>query len=305
MKRTRFTVPALAAVLLSVAAVGAPATDATPEASPSQVDARTCANCHEDRVATFAHNPHSALDTKGLASRAGATFSCAACHGDVSKHLEESGQAGSIFAFDDTVHASAKTQHCLACHADVHPDFSQGPHGKGGLSCTDCHSIHSADPASPVLLKPAPLGRLIARRQGSSGVCAECHGDIVARFSLNEHHRLEEGILECTSCHDPHDVQTRAMLGGFKQEACATCHADKTGPYVYEHGSVRVEGCTACHDPHGSVNRHLIKFQKEAQLCLSCHTGLPSFHSRFTLDTNCTNCHTSIHGSNFSPFFLQ
>lgn len=136
-------------------------------------------------------------------------------------------------------------------------------------------------------------------------MCAECHGDIVARFSLNEHHRLQEGILECTSCHDPHDVQTRTMLGGFKQEACATCHADKTGPYVYEHGSVRVEGCTACHDPHGSVNRHHIKFQKEAELCLSCHAGLPSFHSRFTLDTNCTNCHTSIHGSNFSPFFLQ
>jgi DmsE family decaheme c-type cytochrome len=305
MTRRRLTLLAIAAALVLAAASRAPAGRAAANDKAGSIDATTCANCHDERVAVFAHNAHSVLDTKGLAERAGATFSCAACHGDVSKHVEENGGAGSIFAFGGKELASVKTQRCLTCHADVHPNFRHGPHGKAGMSCTDCHSIHSSDPGSPVLLQPAPAGHLIAQRSGTSAVCAECHGDIVARFRLNEHHRLQEGILECTSCHNPHDVQTRTLLGGFKQEDCATCHADKTGPYVYEHASVRVEGCVACHDPHGSVNRHQLKFQSEGELCLSCHNALPSFHSRFTLETNCTNCHTSIHGSNFSPFFLQ
>lgn len=308
MKRRRTTLLVFAAAFVLVAVTRAPAGSAVAGDDTAKIDATTCANCHEERVAAFAHNPHSALDSKGLAARAGATFSCAACHGDASKHVSEGGGAGTIFgfgAFGEKVLASAATERCLACHADVHPDFQQGPHGKAGVSCTDCHSIHSSGAESRVLLRPAPAGRLMAGRPGFSAVCAECHADVVARFGLNERHRLREGILECTSCHDPHGVQTRAVLGGFKQEACSTCHADKTGPYIYEHPSLRVEGCVACHDPHGSVNRHQLRFQEEAELCLSCHNALPSFHSRFTLQTNCTNCHTSIHGSNFSEFFLQ
>lgn len=305
MKRGRFTALVFAAALVAIGATRAHAGTAVADDPAEKVDATTCGACHDERVAAFAHNPHSVLDTKGLADKAGATFSCAACHGDPSKHIEEGGGEGSIFAFGAKEQARVKTERCLACHADVHPNFPQGPHGRAGVSCTDCHSIHASDPGSRALLQPAKMGRLLAQSSGSSALCADCHGDVVARFKLNEHHRLQEGIIECTSCHNPHDVQVRRMLGGFKQEQCATCHADKSGPYVYEHGSVRVAGCTACHDPHGSVNRHQLSFQKEGELCLSCHAALPSFHSRFTVDTNCTNCHTTIHGSNFSPFFLQ
>ena len=306
MKRSHGALSVLAVATFCLAGgarAGADQTAANGGLGP--MNASLCANCHDERVAAFAHNPHAVLDSKGLASKAGASFSCAACHGDASKHVEAGGEKGTIFGFGERTLASARTERCLECHADVHPNFQQGPHGKAGMSCTDCHSIHSSDPASPVLLKPAAVGDMIVRTTGSSALCAQCHGDILARFQLTEHHRLQEGVMECVSCHDPHAVQTRTQLGGFKQDACATCHTDKTGPFIYEHGSVRVEGCVACHDPHGSVNRHQLKFQKEAELCLSCHTGLPSFHSRFTLDTNCTNCHTSIHGSNFSPFFLQ
>ena len=128
-------------------------------------------------------------------------------------------------------------------------------------------------------------------------MCWECHGDVVAQFELNEKHRLEEGIIECTSCHDPHRIEVREQLGGFKQSQCETCHADKAGPFVFEHGAVRVEGCVACHTAHGSPNRHMLPFQSVAEVCYSCHSLVPSFHSRFTLDTVCTNCHTAIHGS--------
>jgi uncharacterized paraquat-inducible protein A len=49
----------------------------------------------------------------------------------------------------------------------------------------------------------------------------------------------------------------------------------------------------------------MLKFQNVAEACFSCHAVVPSFHSRFTAETPCTNCHSTIHGSNFHPAFLK
>ena len=46
-------------------------------------------------------------------------------------------------------------------------------------------------------------------------------------------------------CHNPHEPSERLRLGGFKQEECVACHADKGGPSVFEHPAQRVEGCVA------------------------------------------------------------
>ncbi|MDW7983493.1 MAG: cytochrome c3 family protein [Acidobacteriota bacterium] len=74
---------------------------------------------------------------------------------------------------------------------------------------------------------------------------------------------------------------------------------------MFEHGSSLVEGCTTCHDPHGSPNRRQLIFQSTADLCHSCHATVPGFHIRFRPDTQCTNCHSAIHASNLSPYFLK
>lgn len=272
----------------------------------ASADPEVCAGCHEDQVLALAHNPHSALDREGLASKAHADSSCAACHGDSAAHLEAGGGAETMFGYGDDELASVKNAKCLTCHADTHPRFRTSPHAKAGLACTSCHSIHSAQSSSWALLKsqvPEALG--MRELSDSSKACYGCHGDVFTQFEFNEHHKLQEGVLDCVSCHNPHEAATRTALGGFKQEACIQCHTDKGGPFVYEHGSVKVEGCVACHTPHGSPNRHMLNFQSTAELCFSCHAEVPSFHSRFTLDTVCTNCHSAIHGSNFHPFFLQ
>jgi DmsE family decaheme c-type cytochrome len=141
----------------------------------------------------------------------------------------------------------------------------------------------------------------------------DCHAETVSDFAFNERHRLTEGILECTSCHDPHSRENRSLLGGFQHEQCATCHNDKGGPFIFEHAASRVEGCTACHSPHGSPNRHMLTHQSVAELCYTCHAEVPQFHSgfspvgppRFDLDTQCVNCHLTIHGSNLDPLFLR
>lgn len=246
-----------------------------------------CATCHEAQAKAFANTRHGILDSKGLASKAKADFSCVSCHGDAGKHIEQGGGKGTIMAFAEKETATAKSKACLTCHKDSHPGFFASNHAKAGMACTSCHGIHDQG------------------AKEDAAACASCHADVAAKFKLNERHRLKEGILECTSCHNPHEAASRERLGGFKREACFKCHTDKQGPFVFEHGGNIEESCTACHDPHGSPNRHMLTYQNSPDLCYSCHGNPPSFHSRFTKDTRCTNCHSTIHGSNLSNVFLK
>lgn len=272
------------------------------------LDSSICAACHEDQVAAFDDNPHALLDAPEWGRFGIEDGSCVSCHAGAAAHVEAGGGEGNILSFDENSSPVAATEACMTCHGDAHPGFLTSEHALAGVSCSGCHGIHHEASVPPVsLLKSGPMVAADPSEQVGvkSRVCAECHGDVFAQFQFNERHRLQEGILDCTSCHDPHDRATRARLGGFQQETCLECHTDKGGPFVFEHAASRVEGCVACHDPHASPNRHLLKFQRVAELCFSCHAQVPGFHSRFNLDTVCTNCHATIHGSNFDPFFLK
>lgn len=267
-----------------------------------------CSDCHEDLVADFVDNPHALLEGTGLVKGMAAELSCAGCHGDPTAHVDDGGSVETVFSFAAAT-SLARTEQCMACHGDEHPFFEATRHSMAGVSCESCHSIHGTDGGGNsdwALLKSGGESDPVSELKGVSAVCGDCHGDVVAEFAFNERHRLQEGILDCASCHDPHEPPTRmASLGGFKDQACVSCHTDKEGPFVFEHAAQRVEGCTACHTPHGSPNRHMLTFQRVAEVCYSCHGEVPGFHARFTLDTNCTNCHATTHGSNFDSAFLK
>jgi DmsE family decaheme c-type cytochrome len=252
-------------------------------------EAEECGACHDDILGAMRNNPHALLAKEGWTGED--VGSCTACHGDASAHLEAGGSEGTISAFDDDELASTNRNLCLACHGQKLARFVHGPHAKGNMDCSDCHSVHSGS--------PRPSEGDVLR------VCYGCHQDAFTSFAFTERHRLQEGILTCTTCHDPHGPQARVRLGGFKQEQCANCHTDKHGPFVFEHPAQRIEGCVACHEPHGSPNRHMLKFQDVADLCFSCHALVPDFHDRFTFETQCTNCHSTIHGSFLDPYFLK
>jgi len=246
-------------------------------------DMETCADCHEDLAKAHTSNPHALVDPN----------SCTSCHGDAETHLEEGGGAN-IFAYKSTDIPNKKSKMCLSCHSRSSARFLASPHGKASLDCTTCHVIHT-EMARPALLRTSSLKS-----------CYVCHEDVFSQFQLNERHRLQEGIMNCTTCHNPHVPSPRERLGGFKHEACLTCHMDKGGPYLYEHGASRIEGCPSCHEVHGSPNRHMLTHQSISDLCFSCHAAAPSFHSRFTSQsTNCTVCHATIHGSNLDRLFLK
>ncbi len=246
-----------------------------------ETDLETCSICHEERVEGFSKNPHIHV------------HDCTSCHGDSDAHIE-TGEAGNIFAFKDSESALKKNQVCLSCHHDDIGAFYASPHGKSSMECISCHSIHYASNGSKLLKQP--------KNQN----CSVCHQDVMAKFELNERHRLQEGILDCVTCHDPHGPSVRNRLAGFKQQTCLQCHTDKSGPFLYEHEASRIEGCTVCHEVHGSPNRHMLVYQSVSDLCFSCHTLAPSWHSAFnSRTTNCVTCHSMIHGSNLSPIFLK
>ena len=105
-------------------------------------------------------------------------------------------------------------------------------------------------------------------------------------------------------------------------ETCYTCHAEKRGPFLWEHAPV-VDNCTNCHTPHGSANASLLK-ARAPWLCQECHTGdhgaqvnsganlasggvttvngaqqAAAAAPRAQLAARaCLNCHVLIHGSN-------
>jgi DmsE family decaheme c-type cytochrome len=84
------------------------------------------------------------------------------------------------------------------------------------------------------------------------------------------------------------------------KETCTQCHAEKDGPFLYEHADMN-EDCRACHTPHGSVNNNLL-VQREPYLCLQCHpthplTGSTTAEKKQAVYTRCTDCHSQIHGT--------
>jgi DmsE family decaheme c-type cytochrome len=141
-------------------------------------------------------------------------------------------------------------------------------------------------------------------------MCFTCHATVKSQFSLPTHHRVPEGLMNCTDCHNPHGTRNQTMLKKAAWEGCIACHSEKRGPYVFEHAAVKVEGCGACHTPHGSVNKMLMLRRESRFLCLQCHVdpqapNVPHGRLGFATRGECTRCHVTIHGSNHSEFFLD
>ncbi len=280
-----------------------------------------CKGCHEDYYNKFMKSVHGKKAVSGSpVNREG----CESCHGPGAEHANKGGGKGvSIFTFGKKVSAQEKASKCLACHEEskVLAFWNMNRHKAAGNSCDSCHSIHKGV-GEEMLVAAEPA------------LCFNCHRNIRAQINKQSHHPVNEAFvgrqaLKCSSCHNTMGSFSAEPVNSFSgsrrsgtdkmlkadsvNELCYKCHAEKRGPFMWEHLPV-AENCLSCHEAHGSNHSRLL-IRKVPLLCQSCHgaegfhpslpyTNLQSFggsatagKSRF-IGRSCLNCHTNIHGSN-------
>jgi DmsE family decaheme c-type cytochrome len=276
-----------------------------------------CKTCHADVWQNFYKNPHfkSIASGKEPPERTG----CEGCHGPAGGHIEAGGGKETIPHAFSQMAPIRVLDTCLTCHAKEFDkaNIRRSEHTANDVVCTNCHSIHHS--STPKFL--------LAKQQND--MCYTCHGSVKAQFSMPFKHRVNEGFMQCSDCHNPHGAfdptwrmsqRPRMVQQALGTEiACVKCHVEKRGPFVFEHDPVRAQGCETCHSPHGSTNAKLLRRPVVFTLCLECHNGASNFGPRNTgvniqtgqhnmLDPKyqkCTTCHVMIHGSNADQYFKR
>lgn len=272
-----------------------------PGATYAERGAETCMRCHDEAPVThILYTPHAQKADKRTPF---ASHACETCHGPSPEHLvkpaEGEKRAPVSMAFGKNSKNSPREQNavCLSCHqGGEHIAWQGSQHQFADLTCTSCHDVHA-------------LKDKVRARSTQSKVCFDCHKTQRAQTLRLSSHPIHEGLVACTDCHSPHgSFGPKQLVKATVNDTCYQCHAEKRGPFLWEHAPVR-DDCTNCHTPHGSSQARLLK-ARNPWLCQSCHaaafhpstaysgTGLPPPGARQVIAKGCLSCHSQIHGSN-------
>jgi len=252
-------------------------------------DFNNCLVCHVDpKIATILTTPHAQIGDVGTPF---AQHGCDSCHGH-QDHPKITFGPNSSTSIDE------QNQICLACHEDTKRlHWSGSTHQTADLACSSCHTLHATQ--DPILA-----------REFQNQACYFCHTQQKAQSFQRSRHPLREAIMICSDCHNAHGSANDSLLiTNTINETCYSCHAEKRGPFLWEHPPVQ-ENCALCHTPHGSTQDRLLKVRGPF-LCQQCHAetfhpgvlydgeGIPPMGAQNRLlAENCLNCHYLIHGSN-------
>jgi DmsE family decaheme c-type cytochrome len=275
-------------------------------AEATYMGSEVCKGCHASQFEKFSKtlmgkvflfNPRNDMEKQA----------CENCHGPGSNHVAAGGGkgVGGLIIFRKGNGESAEVQNtpCLNCHErGVQTYWQASPHAMRGLACVNCHTLMEKTTDRFQLAKTEDRTPFFNKR-AQTEVCGQCHLQRKAQLMRSSHMPLREGKMTCTDCHNPHGTPNPSMLRQTSvNENCYTCHAERRGPFLWEHPPV-IENCTNCHEPHGSVNDRLLKVT-DPRLCTQCHIatrhpGTPrGSNSVFFFNRSCTNCHSQVHGSN-------
>ena len=295
--------------LMPALAAGDEATTADGEYSKG---ANQCLTCHKEGKELPAHQilqtPMGSTADPNSPFGAG-QHDCETCHGpskDHMKKLADGTRPAPAITFGHMTPVETKNEVCLGCHEDGARNHWPGSvHQLEAVACVDCHDVHTAD--DPVLaLETQPE------------VCYQCHKEQRAQFLRQSRHPVQgatesmsnTGLMSCTDCHKPHGSDGPKLLTqNTLNETCYQCHAEKRGPFLWEHAPVQ-ENCGNCHTPHGS-NYDFLQKNRQPWMCQECHiasfhpsgvysgTGIPpDGGDQRLLGKECLSCHSQIHGSN-------
>jgi len=303
-----------ALIVIALCATRAPAQEQAATADRSLKGDAACTRCHDETesnpILSIYKTPH------GVKADA-RTPGCQSCHGASEAHIKNAQGSSTRPLVDINFGARSETPveaqagTCLGCHkSGLRMHWAGSEHERRDIPCTACHQVHQQD--DPVLNKVT-----------QPEVCFRCHQTQRAQIHRISTHPIAAGKMTCSDCHNPHgSTGPRLMAKGSINETCYTCHAERRGPFLWEHSPVS-DDCTSCHTPHGSNNAALLK-TRTPWLCQECHSAdhsgpinsganLPSGNATTvngllplanqapraqTNGRNCLSCHPLIHGSN-------
>jgi DmsE family decaheme c-type cytochrome len=254
------------------------------------------------------------------------TPTCTECHGEGKLHIDEAQIKkqrmppevvfGSKTRTFPPSEVKAQNGKCLTCHEkDAKNMFWIGSaHQVSDVACTACHKIHGQQDK-------------VRERTTQMEVCFTCHKEQRNDLNKMSHHPTAEGKVICSDCHNVHGttMQKSLLRKNSIVETCYVCHADRRGPFLWEHQPV-TENCANCHNPHGSNYTPMLK-SRTPFLCQECHdgphessrpvganaggmqagqikdpaggaTGTRGLPSESFTGRGCLNCHALVHGSN-------
>jgi DmsE family decaheme c-type cytochrome len=264
--------------------------------------ADSCLMCHRGAkwdVMPIFNTKHGSLTDKDAPFT---NLQCESCHGPSAAHMNAKDKAETppmrTFGKGEKATATEQNEACLSCHSGHNNlGWMGSAHESSDVACVSCHDIHSdSDPVLDSL--------------GQQEVCFDCHQRTRSDVLKASRHPLRFGNMTCSDCHNVHDGNNDFLLVEENvNDTCYSCHAEKRGPYLWEHAPV-TDDCTLCHKPHGS-NHPASLTKRPPLLCQQCHSaaGHPAVAytgddlgnqaaDRFMLSRSCMNCHSQVHGSN-------
>ena len=280
------------------------------ETPPKRV---TCAECHADAQEAYAHSTHAKASKSGKSPAA----ACEACHGDVHQILPAEDAKSpinheNIPATCGRCHGQKFLMESNGVSAQPFLSYQESVHGRAtergstkAAVCTDCHGSHQIIPAndakSPIYTFNVPA------------TCGRCHGEITRTYNQSIHGQAiarGNGLSPvCTDCHGIHSIKSHAdpnspvSKQNLSRDTCARCHEgvrlssevgvpgnpvssymDSYHGLASEGGSVVAANCSSCHgahnilpssDPRSTINRANLEVT-----CGKCHKGVTQ---KFTL----------------------
>ncbi|MGD0546562.1 MAG: cytochrome b/b6 domain-containing protein, partial [Terracidiphilus sp.] len=279
------------------------------ETTPKKV---TCAQCHADAQEAYAHSLHAKALQSGMAAA-----NCQDCHGGAHEILgvddpQSPVHHANIPATCGRCHGQKFLVGSNGESAQSFASYQESVHGlaveKGSTKaavCTDCHGAHEILPANDA---QSPIYKF-----NVPATCGKCHAAVADAFMQSIH---GQGLARgnglspvCTDCHGIHSIKAHKDLNSpvaeqnLSRDTCARCHQgvrlseefgvpggrvasyfDSYHGLAAEGGSVVVANCSSCHgvhnilpssDPRSTINRAHLE-----TTCGKCHKGVTQ---KFTL----------------------
>ena len=193
---------------------------------------------------------------------------------------------------------------CSTCHTPHNPEFkvlwSKKP-GKGETinerMCNSCHAKGGIAEDKTVGEHTHPMGKKATSHEDLKMV-ANSRLPLINQMTGHPAKKGEKGLMDCATCHDPHNGADRKRLIRYTLEGdsalCTACHTAQTKVIGTDHDmrvvkknfknalgkDVLEDGvCSACHVPHKAKDDLLwatdVKHVTDNRLsnyCLTCHS---------------------------------